>query len=84
VLFTLPQRKIFCTLAVSVPIDLNQSAPLFMMSGTFAHVSTLFNALGLSHAFSDVYVFSVWVPQLFLNRHSSQLDSPETNAPAPL
>jgi len=33
-------------LLLSVPIEVNQSAPLLMISGTFAQVSTLFNTLG--------------------------------------
>ena len=56
VLFTLPtSENIFVPLLRSVPIELNQSAPLAIMSGTFAQVSTLFSALGLSQTpFSEV------------------------------
>ena len=48
VLFILPTReKILVPLLPSVPIEVNQSAPLLMIRGTLAQVSTLFKLLGL-------------------------------------
>ena len=49
VLVILPtSEKILVPLLRSVPILVNQSAPLLMIRGTLAQVSTLFKTLGLS------------------------------------
>ena len=41
----------------SVPMELNHSAPLLMIGGTFAHVSTLFKHDGLSF----IPLTAVWI-----------------------
>lgn len=47
-LFIFPARaKTFVPFDFSVPMDLYQSAPLFIMAGIFAKVSTLFTTVGL-------------------------------------
>ncbi len=86
VLFTVPtSEKIFVPLLPSVPIEVNQSAPFSIISGTVAYVSTLFKLLGLSQTpFSEVCIYlglgSPTFPSIaFINA----LDSPETKAPAP-
>src|SRR4030042_1736823 len=86
VLFILPTtEKIFVPLLPSVPNWANQSAPLLIISGTVAHVSTLFKQLGLS----QTPLMAVWIyfglgsPTLPSNAVIRALDSPETKAPAP-
>ncbi len=86
VFLTLPTReKILVPLLPSVPIPRNQSAPLSMIWGTVAQVSTLFRQEGLPQSpFSDVCTYlgrgSPTRPSMALIR---ALDSPETKAPAP-
>src|SRR5450756_2000935 len=86
VLFILPtNEKIFVPLLLSVPNWLNQSAPLLMISGTFAHVSTLFKTLGRSQTpLTAVWIyFGLGSPALPSNAVIRALDSPQTKAPAP-
>src|SRR4030066_213843 len=46
VLFTLPAKaNILVPLLPAVPMDANHSAPLFIIRGKFAHVSTLFSLI---------------------------------------
>src|SRR5690606_32605314 len=86
VLLTLPTReKILVPLLPSVPMPVNHAAPLLMMWGTLAQVSTLFRQDGLPHSpFSEVWMYfdrgSPTCPSMALIR---ALDSPETKAPAP-
>ena len=70
----------------SVPMPANQSAPLLMISGTLAQVSTLLSTEGFSHS-------PLMLERMYLGRGSPTrpsmaviraVDSPHTNAPAPL
>ena len=69
----------------SVPMDENQSAPLRIMAGILANVSTLFTLVGLSR-----YPFTegnggllAGSPRLPSMEWISAVSSPQTNAPAP-
>ena len=87
VLFTLPtSEKILVPVLPAVPIELNHSAPLIIIRGTLAHVSTLFRFVGLFHKpLTDVWAyFGLGAPTLPSNEDMRALDSPETKAPAPL
>src|SRR4030042_922593 len=87
VLFTLPTKEnILVPLFLSVPMEANHSAPLLIINGTSAQVSTLLRQLRLSQMpFSAVCVYfglgSATFPSIAFIR---ALDSPETKAPAPL
>src|SRR4030042_3696799 len=86
VLVILPTReKIFVPLLLSVPHRANQSAPLLMISGTLAQVSTLFKTLGLSQRpLTAVWIyFGLGSPALPSSAVIRALDSPQTKAPAP-
>ena len=86
VLLILPTReKIFVPLLPSVPNWVNQSAPLLMMSGTLAHVSTLFNTLGRSQSplILERMYFGRGSPTLPSRAVIRAVDSPHTKAPAP-
>ena len=87
VFLILPTReKIAVPLLPSVPMFLNHSAPFIIMSGMFAHVLTLFRQVGLFQSpLTAVRIYfglgSPVFPSIAVIR---ALDSPETNAPAPL
>src|SRR5208283_2252003 len=86
VLVILPTReKIFVPLLLSVPNWVNQSAPLLMISGTFAHVSTLFKTLGLPQrpTMLERIYFGLGSPALPSSAVIRAVDSPQTKAPAP-
>ena len=87
VLFILPTREnIFVPLECSVPMSEYHCQPLFIITGTFAQVSTLFRLVGLSHRpFSTVCTyFALGSPNLPSSEAISAVDSPQTNAPPPL
>ncbi|MBA7536827.1 hypothetical protein ES705_29092 [subsurface metagenome] len=86
VLLTLPTReKIFVPLLPSVPMLLYQSAPLLIIRGTFAQVSTLFRLLGFSSTpLTAVRIyFGLGSPTHPSIAVINALDSPDTKAPAP-
>ncbi len=86
VFLTFPtSEKILVPLLVSVPIFENHSAPLSIIFGTFAHVSTLFMFVGLpNRPFSTGYGGLCLGVPLFPSMDSiSAVSSPQTNAPAP-
>src|SRR3989339_275064 len=86
VLVILPTReKILVPLLDSVPMEVNQSAPLLMIMGTLAQVSTLLRTDGLSQR-------PLTLERTYLGRGSPAfpsreamraVDSPQTKAPAP-
>ncbi len=86
VLFTLPvSAKTFVPLVSAVPILLNQSAPLEIITGIFASVSTLLITVGLSQR-----PFTAGkggrgrgMPLLPSIEASKAVSSPHTKAPAP-
>ena len=85
-LFTLPTNaKTFVPGESSVPIDLNQSAPLLIIAAIFANVSTLLSTVGfLNKPFSVVLKTFAWgIPLLPSIDWISAVPSPHTNAPAP-
>src|SRR5659263_42303 len=85
-LLILPARaKTLVPLDVFVPIELNQSAPLFIMAGTQAKVSTLLTLVGLSQrplcaGKGGLFTGSPRYPSMDFIRAVS---SPQTKAPAP-
>src|SRR4030065_2421494 len=87
VLLILPTREnIFVPLLPSVPKVRYQSAPLFIITGTFDQVSTLFKSLGLFHRpFSTVCTYlALGSPTLPSSDAINAVDSPQTKAPPPL
>src|SRR5271157_4160131 len=87
ILFILPTtEKTFVPELFLQPMLENHFAPLLIMAGTFAHVSTLFRLEGLSHSpCSTVCMyFALGSPALPSREVIRAVDSPQTNAPAPL
>ncbi len=87
VLLIFPTRlNTFVPLLDCVPILEYQSAPLLMINGTLAHVSTLFRLDGRSHnPFSDVWIYlALGSPGIPSSDAISAVDSPHTKAPPPL
>ena len=70
----------------SGPIVLYQSAPLFIIKGTFAYVSTLFKTVGLSKSPCSTVLggLTLGMPLFPSIEAVRALPSPQTNAPAPL
>src|SRR3989338_9412959 len=86
VFLTFPvSAKIFVPLLFSVPIFEYHFAPLLMMMGTLANVSTLFKQVGLSHkpASTDCGGLVLGMPRLPSMEYCNAVDSPHTKAPAP-
>ena len=86
VLFTSPVRaNVFVPLEVSVPIELNQSAPFKMITGTLARVSTLLINVGLPNRplFAGNGGFGLGIPLSPSIDAIRAVSSPQTNAPAP-
>ena len=69
----------------SVPYFLNQLAPLFIIAGILANVSTLFKQVGEFHRprFEGIYVFILGSPRLPSIEFIRAVSSPHTKAPAP-
>ena len=86
VLVIFPTReKILVPFELSVPTEVNQSAPLSMIKGMLAHVSTLLSTDGRSHSpltFDRTYL-GRGSPALPSREVIKAVDSPHTNAPAP-
>ncbi|MPN39609.1 hypothetical protein SDC9_187137 [bioreactor metagenome] len=86
VLTMLPvSAKAFVPGLFSGPMDLYQSAPRVMISGTLAKVSTLLSTVGLSNRPCSTVRggFTRGMPRLPSMEAVSALPSPQTNAPAP-
>src|SRR5512143_2948569 len=86
VFFTLPtSENIFVPLLLSVPIDVRNSAPLLMIKGMLAQVSTLLMLVGLSHSplTAGYGGLALGSPGLPSSDRRSAVSSPHTNAPAP-
>jgi hypothetical protein len=87
VFFTFPTKEnTFVPLPFSVPIALNHSLPLFIISGIFAQVSTLFSTVGIPHKpFSvECMYFALGSPTFPSIEAMRAVDSPHTKAPPPL
>ena len=85
-LLTLPVRaKTFVPFVVAVPILENQSAPLLMMTGMFASVSTLLMTVGRPQRplTAGNGGRGLGMPRLPSIDWRSAVSSPQTNAPAP-
>ena len=67
------------------PIDLYQSAPLFIIKGTLAKVSTLFKTVGLSNRPCSTVLggLTLGIPRLPSIDAVNAEPSPHTKAPAP-
>src|SRR4030065_2897907 len=81
VLLILPTKEnIFVPLLPSVPRVRYQSAPLLIINGTLAQVSTLFRSLGLFHSpFSTVCTYlALGSPTLPSSDAINAVDSPHT------
>ena len=86
VFFTLPtSEKTLVPLLFSVPSEANQSAPLRMIWGMLAQVSTLFNSDGFPLSpLSTVWMyFALGSPTRPSSEAIRAVDSPQTNAPPP-
>ena len=84
--FTFPvNENILVPLLFSVPTLAYHSAPLSMIMGTLANVSTLFKLVGLSHnpASTDCGGLVLGIPRLPSMENCIAVDSPHTKAPAP-
>ncbi len=85
-LFTLPvSAKTLVPFVVAVPILLNQSAPLLMMTGMLARVSTLLMTVGRPQRplTAGNGGRGLGMPRLPSMDWRSAVSSPQTNAPAP-
>ena len=80
-------QKTFVPVFLGLPIEANQSAPRFRISGTTATVSILFTVVGHPHtptAAGNAGGLSLGMPFLPSKLFSKAVSSPQIYAPAPL